>query len=741
MALSKITITFNVDFEAGDAFSFDLYNTDTLSSTTYTYTCIDTSNRAINEFIEAPVFANAGDGTTASFQQAVFEDYGTTLWTIERTASNEISLTTVAENVEFQNGASALDVDFTYASVPVPETRKSYYFEFTDLVGIEHRVDIDWDKDNTNKEEIKGNYILENASDEDILTPLRPKQATINLDADLDLTFSDLYSEEEKTYKVTIKRDNQVIFVGWLSSDGLYENYVADKWQISLNAIDGLGYLKDITYLNDDGALYSGKQTDIEKLSIVLNKVGLNLGFRTAINIYYEGLSGVDVLSNTYFNAERYYTEDNNEPFDCEKILLSVLEKYNAVITQKDGYWYIFRPNEIFDSANVTFYNYDSDGVLVVGENTITEDLTFNLGSQIDGFYPHHINSNQQKTLQRSLGAYRLNLKFGRVFPYFSNTFLNWTDASNINDWTIVQPTLISPYQDLQGFKVLDDGLSGASIVASTANYTVDGAPRIEFQVTYSNLNNTDPIIGTGGATFNAKVIYTKGANTYYLTPDGDWSTTDTLIQRSIGIGVKNFTLTVISNAIVPEENGDIKIDLYDAGFGTSVFPMAIHNLSLQTYIGQDEQQGNFYTIEKLTNATPNTDEVKTVIHGDVPDDTYFSAIYENDETTNTEFWYRKNYEESKNLLRIMIEDRMRMNYSPKIIFDGDVYGYVPLLSRINVNNVKEKMMCLEWSYDAYSNTTSIKLIELLNTDFQSIDVVYSLTPDYGETVKPTIKS
>lgn len=735
MALSRIRIIVNENFTVGDSLSFDLYNTNTLSTTTYTYTCVDTV-RDINEFLETDTSPSGEDDVVSSLIDAIFQDYGNTFWTIQNPELNILELTTVSEDTVFQNGTSALDVEFEYSSIPVPQAKKSYFFEFTDLKGIEHRVDIDFNEDNSDKQEIKGNYSIENANNDDILTPLRPKQATINLDADIDLTFFDLYTEEERVYKVTIVRDNVTIFVGWLSPEGLYENYVSDKWQITLNAIDGLGYLEDIKYISDDGILYSGKQTDIEKLSIALGKTNLGLGFRTSINIFYEGLSGVDILANTYFNAERYYTEDNNEPFNCKEILESVLQKYNATITQEDGVWYIYRVNEIYDNANITFYNYDADGT---ANGTYVKDLSFTLGSAIDNYYPHHSNENQQKSIRRSLGVYRSNLKFGRVFPYFQNTTLNWTDASNISDWTIVQPTLISPCDNLQGMKVIDGG--SIVIVANTDNYTVDGIPRVQFQTTFSNLNNTKPLANLGSATFNAKVIYVKGANTYYLTKDGLWTMTDSLIQHSIGVGEKNFTLTVVAQNNLPEADGDIRIDLYDAGSGSAIFPICIHQMSLQTYIGQDAPQGSFYTIEKLNRATPNTTDVDKIIHGDVPDNTYYSAIYENDETTNTEFWYRKNYNESKPLLRIMAEDKMRMNYLPKILFEGDIYGYVPFLSRVNVVNVKDKMMALEWGYDAYDNITRVKLIELLNYNFLDIDVVFSITDDYGETVKPTIQS
>lgn len=750
--LHKLTIIFNTDFEENDQLIFELYNTVSTNTDTYTYTWV-TGQREKNEVIVSPSFINPGDSSAISYKDAISLDYGKNDWTIIRASSNILELTTVSENTEFRNASivdssgSDLDVFFSYEEVPnpIPITKTSYYYEFTDIEGVEHRVNIEYAKNPQEWVEIKGSYTLQVAPNDELLTPLRPKEAVLNIEANSDLTFSDLYTEEEKVYKVTVIRNSVNEFIGWLSSDGLYEDYVTDKWVITLSAIDGLGYLKELSYVDDIGSLYSGKQTDIEKISNTLAKTDLDLDFRTSINIYYNGLSGVDVLSNTYFNTERYTTNDNNEPLSCEKVLLSVLQKYNAVIVQEKGVWKICRPNEIFEDSNITFYNYDSLGVLKVGENTVSEDIAFNLGSQIDDYYPHHINSNQRKSIKNSLGIYRTVFKYGRVFPYFSNVNLVWTNPTTLPDWTINTgggaENFIFPYQDLQSLLLYTP--ASIFMLADTGDYTVDDTPRIQFEATFSNTNNFKTPsflgLGTGGATFNAKVKYVKGANTYHLTKEGKWVTSNPLIQHAIGAGEKNFTLKVVSDE-VPESDGDIRIELWSPGFGFAIYPLVVHSIALSTYIGEEQSQGQKYTIEKIANFTPRTDEVQELLNGDVPNNTYYSTIYENDQATATEFWSREGSTEIKPLLRIMVEDRMRMNWKPRVVFEGDVYGYVPFLSRVNLNNIKDKMMLSEWGYNASTNITTIKLIEIMNENFNDDDVIFSIEEDYGETVKPTIK-
>jgi hypothetical protein len=72
-------------------------------------------------------------------------------------------------------------------------------------------------------------------------------------------------------------------------------------------------------------------------------------------------------------------------------------------------------------------------------------------------------------------------------------------------------------------------------------------------------------------------------------------------------------------------------------------------------------------------------------------------------------------------------------------MFKGSVYGFVPYLAIININNVGDKFMFIEYSYDTMTNMGTYKLLELFSSEIQ--DIIYKFTYDYGATVKPTITS
>ena len=610
-----------------------------------------------------------------------------------------------------------------------------YYSDFKDVVNVNHRLEIYKDSYVETPREITSEVLLDYPDCKENQEAIKVCGLTINLLADENLTFTDLYSEEERVFKVVYKRNDITLFNGFLSPDGLYESYTDSKWYIELQAIDGIGYLKDLSYVEDSTGLpFIGKQKDLEVIVNCLKRTKLDNGIRTSVNIFYTGISGVNILDNVYVNSERFIKDDEDTLMDCEEVLRSVLEKYNASITFFEGYWYIYRSNELFDNANVNFYNYDSDGNYI---DIVTKNISFSVGSQINNFYPHHANYNQQKSIERSLGAYKSNLKWGNVFPYYTNTSLVWTDSTTISDWTINRPSGVTSV-DGRGFFMTRD-VEPIQVILTSDNYTVASDNRVEFKVTFSNENNVDFIGNTGSATINLKIIYVKGGNTYWLDRNGKFGS-DNLIQYAISFGEKDFTLRIVSD-VLPEAEGYFYIQLWTPGFGSAVKDIFISEIILQTFAGQGEAIGKNFTIQKKLNPAPSTnDDIKEVMNGDVVDGTYYATIYENDQITETTTWHRKFKDENKELLRIMAEDRMKMNWLPKIVFEGDYFGYVPYFCVCNIDNVNGKYMAIDYIYDAKNNITSVKYLQLLNADITDDDIIYSSTLDYGNVVKPTIK-
>jgi len=148
--------------------------------------------------------------------------------------------------------------------------------------------------------------------------------------------------------------------------------------------------------------------------------------------------------------------------------------------------------------------------------------------------------------------------------------------------------------------------------------------------------------------------------------------------------------------------------------------------------------EGEFHTFERTTKPSARVKDVRVVATGDNDTDLYEGTLYKTDAVTPTKTWNRNGFTEEKPILQIMGEETMRMFQKPTKIFSGDIFGYISYLSVITINNINAMFMILEYSYNTKNNIISLTLQQILGDELNDID--YEETPDYGKTVKPTIK-
>jgi len=613
-----------------------------------------------------------------------------------------------------------------------------YFLEYYDLVGVFHKAEID-DPEYVG-EPIKVNGYVELAAGS-VNSPIESIRGTglkLFLDASVNLTFQDLYSENERTFKVTYTRENIVEFVGFLNPEGLFENYVSDKWIITLICADGLSFLKNLSYINNETKeSFSGKQREIDIIANCLKRTNLDLNIYTSIGISYTGQpSNTNVLTQTYLNSERFLKEDNQDTImNCEEVLRSVIEKYNAVVIFYQGGWHIFRPIELFNFTARTFYGYDSNAEPL---NPVTKevDFTFNLGSQIDGFYPHWAETDQQKRIKNSIGAYRINLKYGLVRNILANpTLLNqgtgFQSPSDFEvfDWNVLNSLYIGFNSDNPGVGVAVTNAPSVVLVLESDPITVTQNELFQFSFTQKSLNETPgipPFLENNRIGYRVKL--TDGVTDYYLLDDGSWTTSVEAID--IGTVFIGFTTFTVQADTLPV-SGEITVQLQDARDVGFVYVTLIDIRSVTEIVGEN------HSFEKTVNPSSKILPTKEIFNGDIPSDSYLGTIYQFDETTPTETWVRDGFTNPNPILRVMGEDTMSMFQNPSIEFKGGLYGFIPYMSRVLINNNEGVYIPIEYRYNTKTNTMQLKLREIFGV-FSGIS--YEFNFDYGNVVDPTIQ-
>jgi len=335
---------------------------------------------------------------------------------------------------------------------------QKYSIIYNDVVNVEHELQIYDDDYASSVIDILGRVYLDYSRADDHLEAIRGQGLRVELEADADLTFSDLYSEEEKTFLVIYIRDSVTLFKGWLNPEGWHEDFVKENWIVSFDCVDGLGYLENLSFVETDGTPITGRISQLDALQKALIRTGTEKDINVDINIFYTGLANtVSVLENVYINAERYIKDDGYTYMSCEEVIRDILEPYGAVLVSYKLGWYIIKPNQLYSNTTATYFNYDYLGV---AGSAFGQDYTNYLGSHINNWYPHHCNENQSFSIAPSLGAYRISYKYGLVQSLLENTRLISDDGYTIDGWII-------PEAD----SGTTDGTTTSKLVDSTQNF------------------------------------------------------------------------------------------------------------------------------------------------------------------------------------------------------------------------------------------------------------------------------
>ena len=616
-----------------------------------------------------------------------------------------------------------------------------YTVEYLDVVNTKHIFNLYDDEYYSSPIEVNGAITMDYGQVDENLESIRGQGLRVSLDADASLTYEELFQGQEKTFRVEYFRDSVLLFQGWLNPEGFYEDYVNDKWEVSFDCIDGLGYLKNLAFVNSDGTNITGIKTQLEILSLALQRTGINVDINVAINIFYTGLADTEsILANVNANTKRYIKDDDVTVMNCEEVIRDVLEPYGAVLTSYNGQWVIYKPNELFNDTEAVFFRYDYLGA-PLSPTTVTYDFSLNIGSDLDGFNSHYCNANQSFTNKPSFGAYRISYKYGFLKELLPNPTLFTSNGTSYDNWTINQPALVTvPSAGESGSMILLDkfGLGNFNPVLTPDGFTTAAGNSFNYTITGNLIKEGE---GRDLAQLRYYIELFDGTTYYRLLSDGTWSSNPQLgiLTPRINYGAP-FTITgEIPNS---KDGGELRLVLgqpyENQNLVTDELYVDFSLVSINPQEGNAEIQGEIFTFERETKPSARIEKTREVFTGDSDLDIYEGTLYKADGITPTETWYRKGVTESVPILEMMGSETMRMNANTMRIFSGDIFGYFNYLSIVDLDQQSGKYAVTKYSYDTYRNVISIELKQMFGDELTDLDVQKTL--DYGNVVEPTIR-
>jgi hypothetical protein len=147
-------------------------------------------------------------------------------------------------------------------------------------------------------------------------------------------------------------------WLGYIDPSNLERSWLAPNYFINLNAVDGLGDLKQIN-MPFTGITSGSSVSMLATLKQALSQTGIQLDFRVQNNIY-EANGGANYNSLQYFinPVQRFNKIDNgvSTPRTCYDVASSILNTFNLRLFQNNNYYNLISLNEV--NSRLKYYKW-----------------------------------------------------------------------------------------------------------------------------------------------------------------------------------------------------------------------------------------------------------------------------------------------------------------------------------------------------------------------------------------------
>jgi len=445
---------------------------------------------------------------------------------------------------------------------------------------------------------------------------VRGTHCEIQLFAETDFQFLDLYTSDSREYLIQIDKDSTLYWKGWILPDEYQEPYVNTPYPVTLRASDGLGMLKgfDFDWPYQDWAWWNSLQDFIDfilgKINSNIDGTGLVLDLYENLDIYEDNQSSTAAdspLNQTYMTSVPFYDKDQN-PMSCYDALVSILKPFNAYITQNRGAWHIVRVPTNQSAYTRRLLSWSDKGASY-GFN-YTSNAAYNpvVATTSASVAKASLVRLMGNTLNISPGwkEFTIIQDYGLGENLIHGDFqLSWfPPAGGITHWSLVDSPTISSYPWSGGYLPIQVNNRTAWL---PKDMDIKNAPN-DWGVKLTGDN-----VGTGGAgyieeqgvsvvtdaaseliiTFDFKAInpdteihimaWVDTGTPQYLSADGTWDTTPVTMSWDLNGDTSQLyqtkTVQIVTTAGAIPANGTFKVRLYESINAGSSTDVMYHNV------------------------------------------------------------------------------------------------------------------------------------------------------------------
>lgn len=569
----------------------------------------------------------------------------------------------------------------------------------------------------------------------DILEPIRGASLDVNFLANAEQILEDLEVIQEFQFFIAFFRNDENIFAGWVLPDGIFQDYVNDRWNVVLKAVDGLGFLKNYEYIPQTNVTIGASTvtvTDVYPqefniLYTILQRIGyglpiatmddINQGFDIVTGEPYGSISFANI-NNRIVNKEVFINKNENY-FDCERILKDILQKYNFIIFQ--GFvgielcWIVSRPafqlsagkskGSVWKPISVT-----DNKITFTRASTFEQKYTVICSDAQSGEVPHdaiHCNQNQNITYKPAVQNFRFDQKWlGLKNQYYPELTDEYFDKVLFTD----------PLDEfvLSGIQVNSASPGGGADVVFRQDEFIN-LPADYQDLTFKfELTLNGAVSGSVPSVFNLEIqgSIEGSALAHYVVFNADSQLVWKPITATSGVLALSTQLsgTLVNRQVLYEVKVPFIAGLYR--FKVNILRPFNSGVEVVNKIGAFWSKiflgiGEYHDAKLLNFKSSYLNPPVVVINSNQNDDVFLNNLYRNSSGTLIPegSWNRGDiapvYDD---LLELTSRERLDILQRPQMIFSGDVYGYFPYFTVVTYDRISGQFLPLQYSYNTLQN-------------------------------------
>lgn len=201
-------------------------------------------------------------------------------------------------------------------------------------------------------------------------TLIRPMEFELNFIENADFQLEQFYSEDQRTFRVTVSKFGSIRARGYIIPDGCRSKFKDGNNEVTLKCTDGLSSLKTVTYPLPLGGSFNLKQSFVAILCYALAPTNLNLDITTICNYYAQNMPTTindDPLDMATVNPLRLTTEKGTV-LTCFQVIEEVCKAWGMFVVQSDGKWLFVRQRELAQAV-IRSRTYNYKGLRLIAQN------------------------------------------------------------------------------------------------------------------------------------------------------------------------------------------------------------------------------------------------------------------------------------------------------------------------------------------------------------------------------------